>query len=75
MLPSEPGLELLQEILCKTRNGSVRILTIGAGCVGSLSSIILAFNNPKIKFTVCDNKQGMIKSWCSGDFPFIEPEI
>ena len=38
----------------KCANGSLKVCSVGAGYVGSLTAITMAVINPSVQFEVCD---------------------
>ncbi|CDW82077.1 uridine diphosphate glucose dehydrogenase [Stylonychia lemnae] len=59
----------------KLEEGKFTVCSVGAGYVGSLTSIILAAQQPNLKVIVCDVNQDLINSWSDQRYPFYEPEL
>ena len=58
----------------QTQNKATNVLYIGSGYVGSLSAIVMAVQNPGVKFTVYDINKKLIEKWNQDDDPpFYEP--
>lgn len=51
------------------------VTSVGAGYVGALTAITMAFRNPKVRFKVCDINQKLIDRWNRDDLPFFEPDL
>ncbi len=49
--------------------------SIGAGYVGSLTSLVLAAKTPDIRIDVVDVSQSLIDLWNTENYPFFEPGV
>ncbi|CDW90032.1 udp-glucose 6-dehydrogenase-like [Stylonychia lemnae] len=59
----------------KLEEGRFTVCSVGAGYVGSLTSIILAAQQPNLRVIVCDVNQNLINSWNDQRYPFYEPDL
>lgn len=57
------------------KNGELVVTSVGAGYVGALTAITMAYRNPKVHFKVCDINQKLIDRWNRDDLPFFEPDL
>lgn len=48
------------------------ILFLGAGYVGAINSIVMAYKCPDISITTTDNNSDKIHDWNSGKIPIFE---
>lgn len=50
-------------LLKKLQEGNLRVCSVGAGYVGSLTSIVLAAKQPNLTVQVCDVNKELIAKW------------
>jgi len=51
----------------------LKVCSVGAGYVGSLTAITMAVMNAHVHFEVCDINQQLIAKWQQAQLPFYEP--
>eukprot|EP00347_Sterkiella_histriomuscorum_P009440 403341205 len=59
----------------KLKEGNLVVCSVGAGYVGSLTSIVLAAQQPNLKVKVCDVNKDLIDKWNDSRYPFFEPNM
>ena len=62
-------------LLKKLEDDELVVTSVGAGYVGALTAITMAYCNPKVRFKVCDINQKLIDRWNRDDLPFFEPDL
>jgi UDP-glucose 6-dehydrogenase len=67
---TSPSIETMME---RYKKGELKVTSVGAGYVGSLTSVVMACHNADVKFSVCDINEKLIAKWNSFDYPFFEP--
>ena len=68
-------IDKLEALLKKQKDDELVVTCIGAGYVGALTSITMAYRNPKTQFKVVDINQKLIDRWNRDDLPFFEPDM
>jgi UDP-glucose 6-dehydrogenase len=62
-------------LLKKLEEGSLKVCSVGAGYVGSLTSVVLAAQQPNLTVQVCDVNKDLIERWSELRYPFFEPGL
>jgi UDP-glucose 6-dehydrogenase len=65
----------IQPLLKKLQDGTLKVCSVGAGYVGSLTSIVLAAQQPNLTVQVCDVNKDLIARWTDQRYPFFEPNL
>ncbi|KAF0991481.1 hypothetical protein HZS_1316 [Henneguya salminicola] len=51
------------------------VTCIGAGYVGAITSVVLAYKCPNLHVTIVDESEEKIKAWLSNNIPIYEPKL
>lgn len=68
-------MEFTEAAYKKCAMNQLTVCSVGAGYVGSLTTLTMASLQPQTHFTCCDINTQLIQKWQTNKLPFYEPEL